>query len=426
MGTHHSSALRALVALTLALALTGAYAHGKKQAHGRDQAVRFATFNASLNRGSAGQLVGDLSGTANDQARTVAEIVQRIDPDVLLINEFDFEDHRLAADLFRANYLEQPQHADVDPIRFPFVYVAPSNTGLASGHDLDNNGSVGGPNDAFGFGFFPGQFGMVVYSKYPIARRDVRTFQNFLWRDMPGALLPDDPATPAAGDWYSADELNVFRLSSKSHWDVPIVVGGRVVHALVSHPTPPVFDDPPTFPAGVDFNGRRNYDEIRFWADYVSGGRRARYVYDDRGHRGGLEEGSAFVIMGDLNSDPVDGDSIPGSAQLLLEHPRINTSRTPSSFGALEASLLQGGANAAHVGNPAYDTADFADGAPGNLRADYVLPSKDLRIKGSGVFWPLSTEPEFGLVGVFPFPSSDHRAAWVDVRVPGTARRGRW
>ena len=84
---------------------------------------------------------------------------------------------------------------------------------------------------------------MVVYSKYPIATDDVRTFQEFLWKDMPGAVLPDDPTTAAPADWYSPAELDVFRLSSKSHWDVPIKLPGRKpVHFLVSHPTPPIFD----------------------------------------------------------------------------------------------------------------------------------------------------------------------------------------
>ena len=115
---------------------------------------------------------------------------------------------------------------------------------MPSGHDLDNSGGVGGPNDAFGFGFFPGQFGMAVYSKYPIDTEQVRTFQHFLWKDMPGAMLPDDPATPAPRDWYSEEELDDFRLSSKSHWDLPIEIGDETVHFLVSHPTPPVFDGP--------------------------------------------------------------------------------------------------------------------------------------------------------------------------------------
>jgi 3-phytase len=73
---------------------------------------------------------------------------------------------------------------------------------------------------------------MVVYSRYPIDQRAVRTFQEFRWKDMPGARLPDDPATAAPADWYSPAELEVMRLSSKSHWDVPIRIGLRDVHFL--------------------------------------------------------------------------------------------------------------------------------------------------------------------------------------------------
>jgi hypothetical protein len=46
---------------------------------------------------------------------------------------------------------------------------------------------------------------------------------------MPGALLPDDAVTPAPGDFYSAEELEVFRLSSKSHWDLPLLIQDRTV-----------------------------------------------------------------------------------------------------------------------------------------------------------------------------------------------------
>lgn len=373
--------------------------------------VRFATFNASLNRNAAGQLVANLSTTTDAQARTVAEIIQRNHPDVLLINEFDFVAGGEAARLFQENYLSISQNG-ASPIAYPYRYVAPSNTGIPSGFDLDNSGSIGGGNDAFGFGVFPGQFGLAVYSKYPIDLNGVRTFQNFLWKDMPGALLPDDPATAEPADFYSSAELDVLRLSSKSHWDLPISIGGQTVHFLVSHPTPPVFDGP------EDRNGRRNFDEIRFWADYVMPNR-SGYIYDDGGRRGGLTPGEKFVIAGDLNSDPVDGDSYPGAAQQLLEHPLINSRFIPESQGAIQQAQLQGGVNAAHQGDPRYDTADFADGAPGNLRSDYVLPSRGLQVLDGAVFWPLNTDPLFGLVGVFPFPSSDHRLVWVDVKVPG-------
>jgi hypothetical protein len=392
--------------------------------------VRFATFNASLNRFNAGDLIADLSTPDNAQAQAVAEIIQRTRPDVLLINEFDYDgqggpNDSMAALLFQENYLSV-SHNGAEPIEYPYRFVAPSNTGIPSGFDLDNFGGVGGPNDAFGFGFFPGQYGMVVYSMYPIADDEVRTFQLFLWKDMPGALLPDDPNTPEPADWYSPEELDIFRLSSKSHWDVPIQIDGKTVHFLTSHPTPPVFDDPPTYPAGVDFNGRRNYDEIRFWADYIIPSR-SGYIYDDNGHSGGLPPGAMFVIAGDQNSDPLDGDSIPGSAQLLLDHPLVNAKVTPSSEGAVEQAELQDAANDLHVGDSAVDTADFADaygpppdfgGASGNLRADYVLPRKNLRIVDAAVFWPLSTDPLFRLVGTYPFPSSDHRLVWIDVWVP--------
>ncbi len=388
--------------MVTALAIPAA-ARPDRDEHG----ARFATFNASLNRFNEGDLVSDLSAPDNAQAQAIAEIIQRTRPDVVLINEFDYDAAGLGAQLFHDNYLAVPQNGAF-AINYPYSFTAESNTGIPSGFDLDNDGNVGGPNDAYGFGFFPGQFGMVVYSRYPIG--DVRTFQHFLWADMPGALLPDDPDTPAAGDWYSPEELEVFRLSSKSHWDVPVDVNGTTVHVLASHPTPPVFD------GAEDRNGTRNHDEIRFWADYVDP-RTSGYIYDDEGSYGGLAKGDRFVIVGDLNADPYDGDSTANAIDQLLGHPGINTRVTPSSEGAVEQAALQGGANDLHLGDPAFDTADFSDFTPGNLRADYVLPSKNLRILGSAVFWPVESDPLFRLVGTFPFPSSDHRLVWVDVNI---------
>jgi hypothetical protein len=417
----------ACAALAFTLGAVGAPTASAGGGHGqRDRTVRFATFNASVNRNAAGQLLTDLSTGTDPQLRNVAEIIQRARPDVLLVNEFDFYPDEQAARLFQRNYLSVSQHG-AKPIDFGFRFVKPSNTGVASGKDLDNDGQIvttpgtgAYGNDAFGFGEFPGKFGLAVFSRLPIDYRRARTFQLFKWRDMPGALLPDDPATPAPADWYSPDELDIFRLSSKSHWDVPIEVGhGQRVHFLVSHPTPPVFDGP------EDRNGTRNHDEIRFWADYIDPAA-SGYIYDDKGHRGGLARGEHFVIAADMNADPVDGDSTAGAVQQLLDNPRINTSVTPTSPGGPEQSALQDQINSTHKGNPAFDTADFADSSPGNLRADYVLPDRHTPIKSSFVFWPRSTDPLFELVGLFDpallpngngFPSSDHRLVAVDAEV---------
>jgi hypothetical protein len=376
--------------------------------HLNDGQARFATFNASLNRFSAGALAAELSVPGSAQPDTIAEIIQRARPEVLLVNEFDYDAGNVALDGFQTNYLSVP-HDDAAAIEYPYRYTAPSNTGVYSGFDLDNSGLAGDfvPNDSFGFGFFEGQFGMAVYSMHPIDFDNVRTFQNFLWNDMPGALLPEDPpGTP----WYSDDELDVLRLSSKSHWDVPIEIGDDTVHFLVSHPTPPVFDGP------EDRNGTRNHDEIRFWADYLKKST-SKYIYDDNGVYGGLHGRDRFVIAGDQNADPFDGDSVPGAIQQLLDHSKVNTKVTPESPGAPQQALLQGGANDTHLSDPAFDTADFSDFAPGNLRVDYVLPRKNMKILDTGVFWPEASDPDFGLVGVFPFPSSDHRLVWVDLKV---------
>jgi hypothetical protein len=400
-----------VIAMVAALAAPAAGTTHERGAH--QDALRVATFNASLNRSNLGELAQDLSTPDDPQAQNVAEIIQRVRPDVLLINEFDFDP--AAVDLFRDNYLERGQNG-AQPIEYPYAFIDESNTGVLPDVDVDfdNNGVVGQlPGDAYGFGFFAGQFGMLVLSRYPIETDQVRTFQTFLWKDMPGALLPDDPTTPEPGDYYTDAELAVFRLSSKSHWDVPIDVGAsKPVHLLASHPTPPVFDDPV-----IDQNGLRNHDEIRFWADYVHPAR-GGYFYDDEGEPGGLASGASFVIVGDQNADPFDGDS---AANQLLAAPLVNDRFVPSSEGAPEDAARDGGVNVDHVGDPAVDTADFSDDPPfgaGNLRVDYVLPSRRLAVLDGGVFWPTADDPLFRLVGDDQLISSDHRLVWLDLKVP--------
>lgn len=381
--------------------------------------IRVATFNASLNRNSLGQLAADLGTPNNVQAKKIAEIIQRVRPDILLINEFDYDaaNPSLALNRFHDNYLGVAQNGQ-QPLSYPHRYIAPSNTGVPTGAtnvtdgDFDNNGTVTTTpgsnnygNDCFGFGLFPGQFSFAVYSRFPIETAAIRAFQLFKWKDMPAHVLPPG--------FYTAAEQNIFRLSSKNHVDLPITVQpGHVLHLLASHPTPPAFD------GGEDRNGRRNHDEIRLWADYISN---AQYLRDDAGAIGGLGGEQRFIVLGDLNADPLDGDSYQGAIGALRNHPLVNAEPNPASPGGTQQSQLQGGVNASHRGDPAHDTSDFFDGAggAGNLRVDHVLPSKiGFGVLGSGVFWPLSSDPNYGLLFTSgSTQTTDHRLVYLDLAV---------
>jgi hypothetical protein len=376
------------------------------------QTVRFATFNTAFSDapgvGTLGQLANRLSTTNFGHAQTIAEIIQRARPDVVLLNEFDTDLSGASYQSFQDNYLSVGQNG-ADPIGYDHVFVAASNTGEPSGVDFNNNGATTNPDDAFGFGNYPGEYGMVVLSRFPIATDDVRTFQKFLWRDMPDNVLPTD--------YYSNEAQAVFRLSSKSHWDVPVEINGETVHLLAAHPTPPVFDGP------EDRNGRRNHDEIRFWRDYVTAGA-GDYIYDDDGGTGGLAAEAKFVIVGDYNADPFDGDSFDGAINQLLASPLIDTSITPESIGAVEDSMTEGGLNASHVGEARFDTSDFNPSTVGNLRVDYVLPSSNLELVDTAVFWPTQNDELGRLTPNFPNAVSDHRLVRADVIVPEPAGLG--
>lgn len=360
------------------------------------QTIRFATFNIAMGLESEGELHQRLSSGNDIALKKVAAVIQSVRPDVLLLNEFDYFELDSAI-LFINNYLDKPQFGN-EAISFLHALNGAVNTGEDSGLDLNGNGVLGEPGDAWGFGRFPGQYGMMVLSRFPLQLQ--RSFRLFKWRDMPDALIP---LNSGGSNWYPETAWKELRLSSKNHWDIAVSIDGHDVHFLVSHPTPPVFDGP------EDRNGARNHDEIRLWADYIDP-KRSAYIYDDTGVRGGLPGDSRFVIAGDLNADPVDGDSSAGAILQLLDHPKINATCVPLSEGSEEASREQGGKNLEQQGNPAADTGDFNDKYTGNMRIDYVLPSATLKVAGCGVFWPASNQPGHDLTDV-----SDHHLVWLDI-----------
>ena len=363
-----------------------------------EKTIRVASYNIAMYGDTADEVQTRLSASNLDaQYQKIASVIKVVRPDILVLMEMDYHPDNTILQLFHDNYLAKAIDG-YDTIEYPHLYQIQSNTGLLSSVDIDEDDEISLPNDAYGFGRYEGQYASAILSKYPIDLESARSFQQLLWRDMPDALLP---VNADGTSYYRPEVLDVFRLSSKNHIDVPIKVSAdQTIHALISHPTPPVFDGP------EDKNGKRNHDEIRLWADYLSG---ADYLTDDIGVQGGLDSEESFVVFGDLNADPNDGDSYQGAMNQLLEHPRINREvalgpKIPSSNGGKSHNQKSG-----HLGDPAYDTSFFG------LRIDYVLPSTDMGVVDSGVFWPDETEEHSDLVA--NKAASDHLLVWADLVV---------
>lgn len=310
-------------------------------------------------------------------------MIATINPDILLLTSFDWDYEGRALDAFIARLNE----AGAD---YPHRFAGQPNTGLATGLDLDGNGRSGEARDAQGYGRFMGQGGMALLSRLPIRADYIVDFTPMLWADLPGSLID--------GAGLSPDVRAVQRLSTTAHWDIRLVLPEESpLHLWAWTATPPVFDGP------EDRNGRRNHDEAALWLHYLEG-RLGRHPPE-----------APIVILGDANLDPIDGEGRPDALLTLLDHP-VFLDPQPRSEGALTAA--QEGINATHRGDPALDTADWSDDGPGNLRVDYVLPSRDLAVMASGVFWPTPDDPMAETVE----RASAHRLVWVDVELPSGTR----
>ena len=341
------------------------------------QVLRFATLNADLTRRGPGLLLRDIERGDDPQIDALAQVLAAADADVLLLTKVD-HDHGLVALRALARALAE---RGVD---YPHVFALRPNSGMATGIDLDGNGRTGQPDDAQGFGGFAGAAGMAILSRHPIDAGGVRDFSSMLWRDLPGGQLPPG-MTQAARD--------IQRLSSTGHWEVPVRHPGGVVRVLAFHASPPVFGGP------GDRNRLRNHDEVRFWPLLFDG---ALMVAPPQ---------APFVLMGDANVDPMDGDGDRSAIRALLAHPAVQDPRPQGPGGVLAV----GPRDAGHDGDPAQDTTHWPqDQGPGNLRVDYALPSADLSVRGAGVLWPAPDDPLADAVAAV----SRHRLVWVDVALP--------
>ncbi|WP_323776114.1 endonuclease/exonuclease/phosphatase family protein [Leisingera sp.] len=328
---------------------------------GQAGTLRVATFNTELSRDGPGLLLRDIERGGDPQIAAVVEVISAAQPDVLVLQgvDWDYEGRSLAA---LAGLLAEAGAA------YPYSVSLQPNAGLPPPAllDMDGDGKTGGPRDNQGYGRFRGQGGMALLSRLPVDRNGIRDFSALLWRDLPGALLPKHPD----GRPFPSGEVQaVQRLSSTAHWLVPLQLpGGKRLNVMAFHAAPPVFDGP------EDRNGRRNRDEIRLWQLLLNS-------------RLGPAPQAPFVIAGDANLDPDQGEGRKDAIRSLLGDPRLQDPQ-PLSPQAGSATVEWQGA--------------------GRMRVDYVLPSAGLAVTGSGVVWPDAPDAAAAL-------ASRHRLVWADI-----------
>jgi endonuclease/exonuclease/phosphatase family metal-dependent hydrolase len=410
---HPRSPIAALLSLSVAAASAPAAQPTRETVAPAGLVIRVATWNV--------EDVRTIDILTDDQPRlgAIAETIQRLRPNILLLNEIAYDRPDgpdwlpsdtvpgRNAERFVERYLSVPQAEGLRPIRY-HAWMPEVNTGEASGHDLDRSGeavaewprpAAPGPdgsspeqtpdqraygNDAWGFGTYPGQYGMalLVDPRFEILHDRVRTYRLFSWAALPEA---ESPKAPDGAPWYPPEAWAQFRLASKTLADVPVrLPDGTVVHCVISHPTPPAFD-------GDERRNRlRNRDEIRLLRAFLDN---EPWLTDDHGDPGGLPPGAHAIVLGDLNADPEEGDSEGAPVAGLLSSPVLGPDPEPVS--PRERPGLDPG-----------DTAAFG------LRVDYVLPSAGLTVLRSGV-WPHTDQGT---------PASDHFPVWAEIIVPDANR----
>ncbi|SOC08228.1 hypothetical protein SAMN05877809_104262 [Rhodobacter sp. JA431] len=273
------------------------------------------------------------------QIEAALAVISEAAADILLLTNLDWDYHGETLGALQARLAGQG-------LDYLFAFAPQPNTGVDTGVDLDGNGRFGEARDAQGYGWFTGQHGMALLSRFPIEAEAAQDFSTLLWRDVPqnqisGAALPEGAE-------------DVLRLSSTAHWDVPVQTPEGVLHLWAYAATPPVFDGP------EDRNGRRNADENRFWLHYLNGTLRQQPALEP------------FVLLGLANLDPNRGEGQRGAILDLLTDPRL---QDPAPTGP-----------GAPASNPTA-TADFGESI-GPLRVDYILPAADLTVLDAGLIWP--------------------------------------
>lgn len=319
---------------------------------GQAEPIRIAVYHTELSRDGPGLLYRDILRGKDKQVAAVAEVIRRVNPDVLVLWSIDWDYEGRAINAFSQLLMRQG-------LDFPHIVATQPNRGIPTGLDLDGNGRSDDPEDAQSYGEFTGQSGLAVLSRWPVTEQI--DFSQMLWSELPNSSLP----------WPGQPEgvAETLRLSSTAHWLIrlhPPDIEDFWLGAFAA--TTPVFDGP------EDRNGRRNHDEIAFWERLLDGDL-AQAV------------SGPLVIAGHANLDPWRGEGRHEAIGSLIDRPGLQDPHDANSL-----------------------TVDWKRDDLEQMRLSYVLPDQSWDIVDAGVFWPQSGT-DLELVEA----ASRHRLVWVEI-----------
>ncbi|MBI2896076.1 MAG: endonuclease/exonuclease/phosphatase family protein [Deltaproteobacteria bacterium] len=338
----------------------------------------------------------------DEQVTAAAEVLGRFAADIVDLNEIQYDiedlpvlgmpgaDDRTGPGGFdggaeNALRIAERIHAAAPEVDYPYTLTTVGNSGYYwEGEDYGEWSW-----ELRGWGEWPGRFNTAVLSRYPILTDQVRVVHDFAWEDLPENRIQQ------MRDENGMEVPEGFPLFEKALNVVPIDLGPEVLWLVLLHPT--------ASPAAFDpINPYRNYDELRALALFLDG------------ELPGVEplpDGARFVVSGDLNGDPDDGDGLDGAVAQVLDHPSL-VAVFPTGAGTRgqngEYNTFLGGCgndDGATVEDP---TVRF------QMQLDYVLASASIGPPTeTGLFFPdFRTEREdFDLA----CRASDHRFLYIDI-----------
>ena len=357
--------------------------------------VRIAQFN--LREMSTAKL---LDG-ADEQAGAAAEVIARFAPDIISINELQFDIEGIPSlgspgapsstqpgtfdgGAGNAKRLADRVAAVNAAAAFPHTAITLGNSGFTwAGPTLGNPSFV-----LRGWGDWPGRFNSAILTKFPIAYDKIRVINEFAWDALPGNSI--EKMKTAIGTGVPAG----FPLFEKGIVVVPVEVApGALLYMVMHHPVAPAFEA---------INPYRHFDELQGLKLFLDG--KLPGVEP-------LPAGAKFVLIGDLNADPEDGDSLDGGIEPILSHPALNVF-FPSGAG----TKGKNGQYNTYLSGCGKDDGSTVDDPTTKfqMQLDYVLPSKTFGAAKVGeVFFPdfQAQKADFQLA----CKASDHRLVYVDV-----------